>query len=101
MVVVPDRDLANEMQVQQAARAQIKDTGAYFKKMRIRLVMWLIALCAEEQIAECRPLSTEEELALRQIVANFTPGEAEKIKKIEAVTNHDVKAVEYFLKEKW
>jgi adenylosuccinate lyase len=69
-------------------------------KNRVKVeVVWLIALCADKQIAECRALSTEEELALRQIVANFSPGEAEKIKKIEAVTNHDVKAVEYYLKE--
>ncbi|SHI49183.1 Adenylosuccinate lyase [Malonomonas rubra DSM 5091] len=69
-------------------------------KNRVKVeVMWLIALCAEEQIAECRTLTAEEEQTLRQIVANFTPAEAEKIKKIEAVTNHDVKAVEYYLKE--
>ena len=69
-------------------------------KNRVKVeVMWLIALCAEEQIAECRPLTADEEQMLRQIVANFTPAEAEKIKQIEAVTNHDVKAVEYYLKE--
>ncbi|NOY13174.1 MAG: adenylosuccinate lyase, partial [Deltaproteobacteria bacterium] len=69
-------------------------------KNRVKVeVMWLIALCAEKQIAECRTLSTEEEQSLRQIIDNFTPTEAEKIKKIEAVTNHDVKAVEYYLKE--
>lgn len=69
-------------------------------KNRVKVeVMWLIALCTEEQVAECRTLSTEEEQSLRQIIDNFTPIEAEKIKKIEAVTNHDVKAVEYYLKE--
>ncbi len=69
-------------------------------KNRVKVeVIWLIALCKEEQIAECRTLTTEEEQTLRQIVTNFTPAEAEKIKQIEAVTNHDVKAVEYYLKE--
>ena len=69
-------------------------------KNRVKVeVMWLIALCSEEQIAECRVLTVEEEQSLRRIVENFTPAEAEKIKKIEAVTNHDVKAVEYYLKE--
>jgi adenylosuccinate lyase len=69
-------------------------------KNRVKVeVMWLIALCAEKQIAECRALSAAEERALRQIVDHFTPAEAEKIKQIEAVTNHDVKAVEYYLKE--
>jgi len=69
-------------------------------KNRVKVeVMWLIALCSEEQIIECRVLTAEEEQSLRRIVENFTPAEAEKIKKIESVTNHDVKAVEYYLKE--
>ncbi|PLX99208.1 MAG: adenylosuccinate lyase [Desulfuromonas sp.] len=69
-------------------------------KNRIKVeVMWLIALCEEEQIVECRALTKDEEKKLRDIVVNFTPNEAEKVKKIEAVTNHDVKAVEYYLKE--
>jgi adenylosuccinate lyase len=63
-------------------------------------VLWLLALCAEPGIAECRAVTAEEERALRAIVADFSPEEAEKVKKIEAVTNHDVKAVEYYLKEK-
>ncbi len=62
-------------------------------------VMWLLALCAEPGIAECRAVTAEEEKALRAIVDDFTPDEAQKIKKIESVTNHDVKAVEYYLKE--
>ncbi|HEY5672544.1 MAG TPA: adenylosuccinate lyase [Malonomonas sp.] len=69
-------------------------------KNRVKVeVMWLIALCGETAIPECRSLTAAEEQALRQIVADFTPAEAEKIKKIESVTNHDVKAVEYYLKE--
>ncbi|MEA3545613.1 MAG: adenylosuccinate lyase [Thermodesulfobacteriota bacterium] len=69
-------------------------------KNRIKVeVIWLIALCSKPEIPECRTLTDDEEQTLRQIVADFTPIEAEKIKKIEAVTNHDVKAVEYYLKE--
>ncbi len=69
-------------------------------KNRVKVeVVWLITLCREAAISECRTLSVNEEQNLRQIVTNFTPMEAEKIKKIEAVTNHDVKAVEYYLKE--
>ena len=69
-------------------------------KNRVKVeVMWLITLCAEAGIPECRNLTADEEAKLRQIVADFTPEEAEKIKKIESVTNHDVKAVEYYLKE--
>jgi adenylosuccinate lyase len=63
-------------------------------------VLWLLALCAESGMAECRAVSQGEEELLRDIVADFTPEEAQKVKKIEAVTNHDVKAVEYYLKEK-
>ena len=62
-------------------------------------VLWLLALCAEPGIPECRPVTVEEELLLRDIVERFTPEEAEKVKAIEAVTNHDVKAVEYYLKQ--
>jgi len=69
-------------------------------KNRVKVeVIWLIALCKEADIPECRTLSPLEEQQLHQIVIDFTPLEAEKIKKIEAVTNHDVKAVEYYLKE--
>ena len=69
-------------------------------KNRVKVeVMWLIALCTEPRIPECRALNAVEEQTLRRIVADFTPAEAEKIKRIEAVTNHDVKAVEYYLKE--
>ena len=69
-------------------------------KNRVKVeVMWLLALCKEAGIPECRVVTTQEEEQLRAIVTNFTPEEAEKIKKIEAVTNHDVKAVEYYLKE--
>ena len=69
-------------------------------KNRVKVeVMWLLALCNEKGIAECRAVTGAEEEQLRTIVTGFTPAEAEKIKKIEAVTNHDVKAVEYYLKE--
>ena len=62
-------------------------------------VLWLLALCAEPKISECRALTIEEKQHLRAIVSKFTPEEAEKVKDIEKVTNHDVKAVEYYLKD--
>ncbi|MDA3902064.1 MAG: adenylosuccinate lyase [Desulfuromusa sp.] len=69
-------------------------------KNRVKVeIIWLIALCKEPAIPECRALTGTEEQTLRQMVLSFTPIEAEKIKKIEMVTNHDVKAVEYYLKE--
>jgi len=63
-------------------------------------VLWLLAMSKETGIPECRAVTAEEESFLRKIVADFTPAEAEKVKAIEKVTNHDVKAVEYYLKEK-
>jgi adenylosuccinate lyase len=68
---------------------------------RVRVeVLWLQALCAEPSIAECRELTPEELNLLTGIVDDFTPQEAEKVKTIEKTTNHDVKAVEYYLKQK-
>ncbi|MBW6511109.1 MAG: adenylosuccinate lyase [Desulfuromonadaceae bacterium] len=69
-------------------------------KNRIKVeILWILALCREDGIPECRAVTAPEEAQLRLIIADFTPAEAEKIKQIEAVTNHDVKAVEYYLKE--
>ncbi len=62
-------------------------------------VLWLQALCAEPGIAECRTLTDVEVTILNGVVEKFTPLEAEKVKDIEKVTNHDVKAVEYYLKD--
>jgi adenylosuccinate lyase len=68
---------------------------------RVRVeVLWLIALCQEAGISECRKLTADEQSLLLGIVDGFTPEEAEKVKEIERTTNHDVKAVEYYLKQK-
>ena len=70
-------------------------------KYRVKVeVLWLLELCADDGIPECRSVSSEERQFLLNIVAAFTPEEAQKIKEIESVTNHDVKAVEYYLKDK-
>ena len=63
-------------------------------------ILWLKALCAEPGIPECRALSPDDAAQLDAIIEGFTPDEAGKVKAIEKTTNHDVKAVEYFLKEK-
>ncbi len=68
---------------------------------RVRVeVLWLLALCHEKGIPECRSLNHDETALLMGIVDDFTPIEAEKVKEIERTTNHDVKAVEYYLKKK-
>ena len=62
--------------------------------------VWLEALCDAKEIAECKALSAAERKALRTIAAEFSVEDAARVKEIERTTNHDVKAVEYFLKEK-
>lgn len=70
-------------------------------KFRVEVeVRWLQALAAHADITEVPPLSETANDYLNQIVANFSLEDAERIKTIERTTNHDVKAVEYFLKEK-
>ena len=61
-------------------------------------VEWLITMAQNPQIKEVRSFSAEEITFLRNIVINFDLTSAEKIKDIEKTTNHDVKAVEYFLR---
>ncbi len=63
-------------------------------------VRWLQALSRHPQIAEVPPFSAEANALLDRIVDDFSERDALEVKAIEATTNHDVKAVEYFLKEK-
>jgi adenylosuccinate lyase len=61
---------------------------------------WLEALCDAEQIPEAQALSDGERMALRAIAEQFSVDDARRVKTIESTTNHDVKAVEYFIKER-
>ena len=63
-------------------------------------VRWLLALCAEQGIPEARQLTQDEVASLEAIIDDFSEADAQRVKDIEKTTNHDVKAVEYFLKEK-
>ncbi|MEJ1340256.1 MAG: adenylosuccinate lyase, partial [Candidatus Sedimenticola sp. (ex Thyasira tokunagai)] len=63
-------------------------------------VRWLQALAAHQEIVEVPPLSEHANNVLNGIVENFTTEDAQRVKNIERTTNHDVKAVEYLLKEK-
>ena len=83
--------------------AELRDAFSEYALIRCRVqveILWLKALCAEPGIPEARKLSGAEIALLDSILQNFTPAEAERVKKIEETTNHDVKAVEYYLKEK-
>ena len=63
-------------------------------------IAWLEALCDAKEIPEALPLSSSERQALKAIADQFSVDDARRVKTIEATTNHDVKAVEYFIKEK-
>ncbi len=82
--------------------AALRNTFSEFAliKMRIHVeVEWLIALSLETAIKECTALSAATISKLRARVVAFTLADAERVKAIEASTNHDVKAVEYWLRE--
>ena len=63
-------------------------------------VRWFQALASNDKIPEVAELDATAQKVLNDIVDNFSLSDAERIKTIERTTNHDVKAVEYFLKEK-
>jgi len=68
-------------------------------KYRVRVeIEYFIALC-ESDVPQLKEVSGDQFPALRAIYQNFSTEDAQKIKDIEKVTNHDVKAVEYFIKE--
>ena len=71
--------------------------------LRMRVIVevrWLQALAKHPQIVEVPALSNEASALLDQLADNFSEADAQAIKDIEKTTNHDVKAVEYFIKNK-
>ena len=71
-------------------------------KYRVHVeIEWLIALSFEPQIVECPSFSATTVESLRTAAARLSVADAERIKAIEATTNHDVKAVEYWLRERF
>jgi adenylosuccinate lyase len=78
--------------------------GEYFSeaalnRSRVRVeIEWLIALCAEG-VAGTTALPAKTVAALRAVVEDFGPGDIEKIAAFESVTRHDVKAVEYYVRD--
>jgi adenylosuccinate lyase len=70
-------------------------------KARVKVeVEWLLALAAESGISELKPFSAAAAAKLRALAADFSVADAARVKEIERTTNHDVKAVEYFIKER-
>jgi adenylosuccinate lyase len=67
---------------------------------RVRVeIEWLLALAAEPGIVEVGPFAPASIAQLRALSANFSESDGARVKAIEAQTNHDVKAIEYWLKE--
>jgi len=62
-------------------------------------VRWLEALADENRIAEVAPLSATARTRLQAVAEGFSVADAERVKEIERTTNHDVKAIEYFIKQ--
>ncbi len=87
-------------------RNKVADLANYFSeealiKYRVKVeIEYFIALC-EIPLPQLADFNKELYADLRKIYENFSSDDAQKIKEIESVTNHDVKAVEYFIKEKF
>ena len=85
---------------------KVKDLEHYFSeyaliKYRVRVeIEYFIALC-EIPLEQLRKFDSADFERLRNIYRNFTIENAEEIKEIEKTTNHDVKAVEYFIKRRF
>ena len=83
--------------------ADLRRTLSEFALIRARLeveVRWLQTLASAPEIPELTPLSDAENTFLETLLDDFDPAAAARVKEIEATTNHDVKAVEYFLRER-
>ncbi|MYM33643.1 adenylosuccinate lyase [Duganella sp. FT94W] len=78
-------------------RPILSESGFMHHRVKVE-ISWLQALSLAG-FAEIKPFSAEASALLDKIAADFTEQDAARIKEIEAVTNHDVKAVEYWLKE--
>lgn len=79
-------------------RPILSETGFMHHRVKVEIA-WLQALSVAG-FAEIKPFSAAATALLDALAADFTEADAARIKEIEAVTNHDVKAVEYWLKEK-
>ena len=83
--------------------SRLADHFSEFGLIRYRILVeveWLKALCAADALADIPSLSSNTVRELDAVVRDFSEIDGEAVKQIEARTNHDVKAIEYWLKEK-
>ncbi len=83
-----------------ALRPYFSEYGLLRARVEVEL-RWLHLLGANADIAEVPKLSTEAENFINEMITHFSVEDAAEIKEIERTTNHDVKAVEYFIKRKF
>jgi len=81
-----------------ALRAQFSEFGLIRRRLHVE-IEWLKALAAEPLFTEIPAFSPMTVAALDQLLAGFDPQQAAGVKAIEAVTNHDVKALEYWIRQ--
>jgi adenylosuccinate lyase len=81
-------------------REHFSEFGLIRDRVRVEIA-WLVALGDEPAIAEVAAFSQAARDALAAVAAGFSLADAERVKTIERTTNHDVKAVEYWLKERF
>ena len=84
----------------ESLRAHFSEYGLFKNRIRVE-IEWLKALAASADIAEVAPFSPATIAELDGAIAGFEVSDAEAVKTIEARTNHDVKAVEYWLKDRF
>lgn len=86
-------------------RSQVGDLGNYLSeaglnRARIQVeIEWLIWLAEKDLLGTNSSLSAAEKTQLRSLAENFSDADVEAIAKIEATTRHDVKAIEYFIRD--
>ena len=84
----------------EALRPVFSEYGLIKARVRVELE-WLKALAAAPQIGEVPPFSAATVAEIDGVIAGFSVADAQAVKAIEATTNHDVKAVEYWLKQRF
>ncbi|HEY4528999.1 MAG TPA: adenylosuccinate lyase [Luteimonas sp.] len=83
----------------EALRPVFSEFGLIHARVRVE-IEWLLALAAEPGIPELAPFDAAAAGRLCALADGFRPDDAARVKEIERTTNHDVKAVEYFIKER-
>ena len=83
-----------------ALRPYFSEFGLIYNRVFVE-IRWLQCLAAHPQITEVSPLSAKANALLENLIESFNETAAQRVKDIESTTNHDVKAVEYYIKEQF